>query len=177
MCLCVCVCIYVYFQPQQHRTIFQFYLISRLISNNGTARHPQWTNAGMAATKISSHRSWNIAFVTIDAICTPRLIGVYFRVLDDSSLPPRFVSPPLSFLPSPPFFFIFHFSFSNFLLATKMRTYRNRGSVTRSVLKRIWEKKLRYCERSVTNNGDISKRFTGKGKKKKKKEMNPPAVD
>lgn len=191
MCLCVCVCIYVYFQPQQHRTIFQFYLISRLISNNGTARHPQWTNAGMAATKISSHRSWNIAFVTIDAICTPRLIGVYFRVLDDSSLPPRFVSPPLSFLPSPPFFsfFIFHFpTFSSQRKCVHIEIEAAWHAACWSVFERKKARKkgeggggkvdtLRYCERSVTNNGDISKRFTGKGKKKKKKEMNPPAVD
>lgn len=45
---------------------------------------------GRPATKISSHSSWNIAVVTIDAICTPRLIGVYFRVLDDSCPPPFF---------------------------------------------------------------------------------------
>lgn len=101
--------------------------------------------------------------------------------------PSSFRFTPLSFLPSPPFFFIFHFSFSNFLLATKMRTYR--GSVTRSVLKRIWEKKarkkgeggggkvdtLRYCERSVTNNGDISK--IGLLEKEKKKKGNESTGD
>lgn len=97
--------------------------------------------------------------------------------------PSSFRFTPLSFLPSPPFFFIFHFSFSNFLLATKMRTYRNRGSVTRSVLKRIWEKKSekkrgrrrgesRYfailrkeCDEQWRY---FENRFTGKGKKKKK---------
>lgn len=99
---------------------------------------------GWRPPKISSHRSWNIAVVTIDAICTPRLIGVYFRLLDDSSLPPRFVSPSFPFPPTPTpllffsSFFIFQLSRRNENVC--ISSFRNRGSVTRSVLKRIFRK-------------------------------------
>lgn len=180
----MCVCAFIaYFQPQQRRAIFQFYLISRLISNNGTARHPQWTNAGMAATE-------NIVAPFVKHCRRNYRCNLHAPLNWSLLSPPRWFIPPSSFRftllsfsshPHPPpfFFFIFHFStFSSQRKCLYIFISKSRQRDTQRVeayFQKERDKKeegkmsilLRYCERSVTSNGDISKRFTGKGKKKK----------
>lgn len=122
----MCVCAFIaYFQPQQRRAIFQFYLISRLISNNGTARHPQWTNAGMAATE-------NIVAPFVKHCRRNYRCNLHAPLNWSLLSPARWFIPPSSFRftllsfsshPPPPSFFFLHFSLFNFLVATKMLVY------------------------------------------------------
>lgn len=142
----MCVCAFIaYFQPQQRRAIFQFYLISRLISNNGTARHPQWTNAGMAATE-------NIVAPFVKHCRRNYRCNLHAPLNWSLLSPARWFIPPssfrstlLSFSSHLPPHLLFFSSFFIFQLSRRnenacISSFRNRGSVTRSVLKRIFRK-------------------------------------